>query len=386
MAPIIEVNNLVKQYNGSKTASVDGVSFAVEKGEFFAFLGPNGAGKTTTISILTTTLSKTSGEVLIAGLDTDKDARLVREKIGVIFQQPSLDPQLTAEQNIRFHSCLYGLFGYRPSFKMMPAAYRKRVLELADILGIQDALFRPVKKLSGGMQRKLEIIRSLIHTPEVLFLDEPTQGLDAVSRRGLWEYINKVRNQYGTTIFLTTHYIDEAEDVDKVCLINRGKIAACAPPEALKRSLLRTELILDAGDRASLTDELSALGLSFTVNGRVVVPYTGSAQDVVARLRTRLTVLRIHEPTLEDAYVEFLNKPFTRPLDKAPNESANKLVNESSIVPANESANIPVIVSANESSFVPAIAPANEPANESSYESANESDNGPINKSGREAA
>ena len=234
---VIEVNNLVKQYKGAKSPSVDGVSFAVKEGEFFAFLGPNGAGKTTTISILTTTLSKTSGEVKIAGFDVEKEARKVREKVGIIFQKPSLDPQLTAEENIRFHACLYGMCGYRPAFRLMPSNYRKRVTDLAEVVGIKDALFKPVKKLSGGMQRKLEIVRSLIHTPEVLFLDEPTQGLDAVSRRGLWEYINDVRQKHGTTIFLTTHYIDEAENVDTVCIINKGKIAVCCPPGELKKQI-----------------------------------------------------------------------------------------------------------------------------------------------------
>ena len=235
MTAIIEVNNLVKKYNKAKEPSVKGISFSVEEGEFFAFLGPNGAGKTTTISILTTMLSKTSGEVKIAGLDIEKQARQVREKIGIIFQRPSLDPNLTAEENIRFHACLYGLCAYRPFFKMMPLAYRNKVMELAEIVGIQDALFKPIKKLSGGMQRKLEIIRSLIHTPQVLFLDEPTQGLDAVSRRGLWKYINEARQANGTTVFLTTHYIDEAENVDKVCIINNGEIAACCPPAELKK-------------------------------------------------------------------------------------------------------------------------------------------------------
>src|SRR6185503_10442446 len=125
--------------------------------EFFAFLGPNGAGKSTTISILTTTLSKTSGTVKIAGYDVEKEASSVRDKIGIIFQKPSLDLQLSAEENIRFHACLYGLYSYRPTFSMMPAAYKDRVMELAEIVGIKDALFKPVKKLSGGMQRKLEI-------------------------------------------------------------------------------------------------------------------------------------------------------------------------------------------------------------------------------------
>jgi ABC-2 type transport system ATP-binding protein len=306
--PIISVQNLVKRYKNADKVAVDNVSFSVEKGEFFAFLGENGAGKTTTISILTTTLSKTAGEVKIAGFDINKEARKVREKIGIIFQQPSLDPNLTAEQNVRFHACLYGMYGYRPAFKLMPSAYRKRVMELAEIVGIQDALFKPIKKLSGGMQRKLEIIRSLIHTPNVLFLDEPTQGLDAVSRRSLWEYINETRSRYGTTIFLTTHYIDEAENVDTVCLINKGKISACCPPAELKRNLLRHELIMDADDRTALTNELSALGLPFKVNGRILVPYKESAQEIISKIQTKLTVLKIYEPSLEDAYIEFLTK------------------------------------------------------------------------------
>jgi len=306
---VISVKNLTKRYKGAQKAAVDDISFSVGKGEFFAFLGANGAGKTTTISILTTTLSKTSGEVKIAGFDIEKEARKVREKIGIIFQQPSLDPQLTAEQNIRFHACLYGMCGYRPSFKLMPPAYRKRVMELAEIVGIQDVLFKPIKKLSGGMQRKLEIIRSLIHTPDVLFLDEPTQGLDAVSRRGLWEYINETRSRYGTTIFLTTHYIDEAENVDTVCLINNGKIASCCSPQELKRNLMKQELILDANDRTALTNELSSLGLPFKLNGRVVVPYKDSAQEIISRINTKLTVLKINEPSLEDAYIDFLTKP-----------------------------------------------------------------------------
>lgn len=233
----IEVQNLTKKYKKSDKKAVDNISFNVKKGEFFAFLGPNGAGKTTTISILTTTLSKTSGSVKIAGYDIDSQARDVREHIGIIFQHPSLDPNLSAEENIRLHACLYGMCNYRPTFKMMPKDYQKKVIELAKLMDIEDSLFQPVKKLSGGMQRKLEIIRSLIHTPEVLFLDEPTSGLDAVSRRGLWKYINKVRKENGTTVFLTTHYIDEAEKVDTVCIINNGKIVACCPPEELKAQL-----------------------------------------------------------------------------------------------------------------------------------------------------
>jgi ABC-2 type transport system ATP-binding protein len=304
---MITVDELIKKYDKTKTPAVKGVSFAVNEGEFFAFLGPNGAGKTTTISILTTTLSKTSGRVTIAGYDVEKEARHVRERVGIIFQQPSLDPHLTAEENIRFHACLYGMYGYRPTFRMMPAAYNNRVMELAEIVGIQDSLFKPIKKLSGGMQRKLEIIRSLIHTPKILFLDEPTQGLDAVSRRSLWDYINGVRHESGTTVFLTTHYIDEAEHVDKVCIINQGRIAISGSPDDMKQSLLRQELILDADDRERLISELDRMGLSHRIDGHIIVPYqTLTAQEVVARLQTTLTLLKIQEPSLEDAYVEYL--------------------------------------------------------------------------------
>ena len=307
--PVITVENLTKRYKGADKPAVDNISFSVGEGEFFAFLGPNGAGKTTTISILTTTLSKTSGELHIAGFDVDKEAHQVREHIGIIFQQPSLDPNLSAEENIRFHACLYGIYGYRPSFKMMPASYRKKVLELADVVGLQDVLGKAVKKLSGGMQRKLEIIRSLIHTPKVLFLDEPTQGLDAVSRRGLWDYINAVRREYGTTVFLTTHYIDEAENTDTVCVINHGNIVSFSTPDEMKQKLLRQELILDASDRDALKAELTNLDLHYKVNGQIIVPLEGNtAQELITKIKTPLSILKIHDPSLEDAYVELLNK------------------------------------------------------------------------------
>jgi ABC-2 type transport system ATP-binding protein len=305
---VIEVENLVKKYNSSKQPAVDGMSFSVNAGEFFAFLGPNGAGKSTTISILTTTLSKTSGMVKIAGYDIEKEASLVRDQIGIIFQKPSLDLQLSAEENIRFHACLYGLYGYRPTFKMMPAAYKDRVVELAEIVGIKDALFKPIKKMSGGMQRKLEIIRSLIHTPSILFLDEPTTGLDPISRRNLWDYINQVRREHGTTVFLTTHYIDECENVDRVCIVNNGKIAINGSPDEMKQSLLKQELILDTNDRGKLVTELSGMGLSYHVGEHIILPYQDvTAQEIIAGLKTKLTVLKIQEPTLEDAYIAYIN-------------------------------------------------------------------------------
>jgi len=239
---IIEVTDLVKRYKGAESNAVDGVSFDVRRGEFFTLLGPNGAGKTTTISILTTTLVATSGSVWIAGHDLAKESAAVRESLGIIFQKPSLDLNLTAEENVRFHAVLYGLYPFRPAYRLMPKAYRDQVSDLSAILGIGEDLFRPVKTYSGGMKRKLEIVRSLIHNPKVLFLDEPTTGLDPQSRRALWEYLRKVRHESETTIFLTTHYLEEAEEADTICIINDGKIITNGTPEQVKAELLEEYL------------------------------------------------------------------------------------------------------------------------------------------------
>lgn len=308
MNNVIEVENLVKKYNKSNANAVDNISFNVEEGEFFAFLGPNGAGKTTTISILTTTLSKTSGTAKIAGYDLETRTKDVRENIGIIFQSHSLDQELTAEQNIRFHACLYGMYVFKPSFNMMNKEYKQKVLELAKIVGIEDSLFKKVNKLSGGQKRKLEIIRSLIHTPKVLFLDEPTQGLDANSRRALWKYIDSVRKKCNTTIFLTTHYIDEAEMADRVCIINRGKIVELDTPENIKKKLLKQELIIDAEDRKELEAELKKKNLNYVVDKHIIVDCLGKDfQEVISSIKTKLNILNINIPSLEDAYIKLLD-------------------------------------------------------------------------------
>lgn len=233
---IIEVKDLVKKYKKATSNAVNDVSFYVEEGAFFSLLGPNGAGKTTIISILTTLLSKTSGSVVINGYDVEREPEKVRRDIGVIFQNPSLDINLTAEENIRFHTNLYNLYPYRPSYKLMSSEYQKTVMDLAEVIGLKKDIFKPVKTLSGGMKRKLEIIRSLMHQPKVLFLDEPTTGLDPVSRKNLWEYLKKIRKETGTTIFLTTHYLEEAEGSDYVCIIDNGKVVAKGTPEEIKKS------------------------------------------------------------------------------------------------------------------------------------------------------
>lgn len=232
---VIEVSGLVKRYRGAARNAVDEISFQVKGGEFFCLLGPNGAGKTTTVSILTTVLEQTSGEVRIAGRDVSTDQGGVRREIGVVFQQPALDQNLTAEENLRLHAMLYGLCRWRPLYRWMPASYRTQVQETAGVLGMEDALGRPVRTLSGGQRRRLEIVRALMHQPRVLFLDEPTAGLDPQSRRSLWAYLSQARAELGTTILLTTHYLEEAETADAACVLSRGRIVDRGSPAELKQ-------------------------------------------------------------------------------------------------------------------------------------------------------
>jgi ABC-2 type transport system ATP-binding protein len=310
MTPIIQIERLVKQYRKAEKPAVDDISFSVEPGEFFAFLGPNGAGKTTTISILTTTLAKTSGRVWIAGYDLDHQMRDIREKIGIIFQKPSLDVDLTAEENIRLHVCIQGLYAYKPFYRLMPKAYRERIEELAAVVGLGSDLFKPLKTFSGGMQRKLEIVRSLMHDPAVLFLDEPTSGLDAVSRASLWEYLKQVQASKQTTIFLTTHYIEEAEDADHVCIVNHGRIAMHATPGQIKQHLIDHYVLIDAADHEGLRTELTSRGIAFSGNGSgFKIPYSETTpQALLSQLETPLSLLKVHEPSLEEAYINLVNE------------------------------------------------------------------------------
>lgn len=306
---IIEVKNLVKRYKKADKNAVDDISFSVKQGEFFSLLGPNGAGKTTTISILTTILSKTLGDVKIAGFDIDRESSLVRKNVGIIFQSPSLDQNLSAEENIRFHAILYGLYPFAPSFDLMPDAYKKRVLELAEVIGLKNELFKKIKTFSGGMKRKLEIIRSLMHKPKVLFLDEPTSGLDPLSRKNLWEYLTQVRKSEKMTVFLTTHYLEEAEDADRVCIINKGKIVMEGTPETIKNKLLSEELIVDSKNRNELKTELQKLSLSFHENDYIRISVKGkNMQKVIQSIKTPLTLLKTHNPSLEDAYLSIVEE------------------------------------------------------------------------------
>jgi ABC-2 type transport system ATP-binding protein len=307
--PIVAVDKLTKRYKSAHVNAVDSVSFSIDQGEFFALLGPNGAGKTTIISILTTTLAPSSGQVVIAGHDLATAANKVRREVGIIFQRPSLDLNLTAEENVRFHAVLYGLYPFRPTYRMMPRGYRDQVQRLAEILGIHRELHRPIKTFSGGMRRKLEIIRSLMHRPRVLFLDEPTLGLDPISRRSLWQYLVEVRASGDTTVLLTTHYLEEAEQADRVCVIDQGRVIASGTPDQLKSQLVEDYLLIDSVDRPALLAELSAMDVPFGESSLVRVDAAGSqVQTLLKKLQTPLSVVRTHTPSLEDAYLEIIRR------------------------------------------------------------------------------
>ncbi|MDO8648208.1 MAG: ATP-binding cassette domain-containing protein [Candidatus Peregrinibacteria bacterium] len=223
--PIIDVRDLTKQF-GSLTA-VDHVSFSVAPGEIFAFLGPNGAGKTTTIKMLTTLLRPTSGEIRINGHDPLHEQDAVRRSFGIVFQDPSLDDELTAWENLELHGVLYGV---------PKALRRKRMDELLTIVGLTDRKDDLVRVFSGGMRRRLEIARGLLHHPLILFLDEPTLGLDPQTRNHLWSYVTDLNAKEGITVFLTTHYMEEADRIaQRIAVIDHGKIIALDSSEALKQ-------------------------------------------------------------------------------------------------------------------------------------------------------
>jgi len=222
----IEVKNLIKNFGAVK--AVDDISFEIKDAEIFGFLGPNGAGKTTTINILCTLLKPTSGEVVVNGFNVEKFPGRVRGSIGIIFQDPSLDERLTAYENLNFHGMIYH----------MPGKVRhQRIAEVMELVGLYAKKDNIVKTFSGGMKRRLEIARGLMHRPKILFLDEPTIGLDPQTREHIWDYVLKLCREEKTTIFLTTHYMDEAKICDRVGIIDYGKIIVLDTPERLKNSL-----------------------------------------------------------------------------------------------------------------------------------------------------
>ncbi len=229
---IIEVHDLVKNFK--KIIAVDKISFNVKKGEIFAFLGPNGAGKTTTIRMLTTLLHPTSGNIKVNGFDPTHDMHEVRKLFGIVFQDPSLDNELTAFENLEFHGIMYNV---------PKQIRRQRIEQLIKFVGLWERKDDYIKTFSGGMKRRLEIARGLIHHPKILFLDEPTLGLDPQTRNHLWDYVKKLNKEEGMTVFLTTHYMEEAEKMaDTIAIIDNGKIVAIGNSKALMNQTKTTSL------------------------------------------------------------------------------------------------------------------------------------------------
>ncbi|HEX3219515.1 MAG TPA: ATP-binding cassette domain-containing protein [Candidatus Limnocylindria bacterium] len=294
----IEAHDLVKHFG--PVQAVNGISLEVRKGEIFGFLGPNGAGKSTTINILCTLLRPTGGRASVAGHDVDREPAAVRSRIGLVFQDPSLDAQLTARENLQFHAFIYSV----------PAAERaeriKQALEMVELTDRADSI---VMTFSGGMKRRLEIARGMLHTPEVLFLDEPTIGLDPQTRRHIWAYLRKLRHEAGVTLFMTTHYMDEAEECDRIAIVDGGKIVALGTPAELKAMVGGDVVTIATADNRVAAEEMKAtFGLEPAVaNGSLRVEVKDAAAFIPQLLRELsqpVTSVASHQPSLDDVFLK----------------------------------------------------------------------------------
>src|SRR5271165_5023782 len=299
---VISVSGLVKRYG--EVEAVRGIDFTVNRGETFGFLGPNGAGKSTTIKILCTLANATAGTALVAGHNSATERDAVRRNIGLVFQDTTLDSYLTAEQNLRFHAELYGV----PKPAVLP-----RMRQVMDMVGLWDRKDSLVSTYSGGMQRRLEIARGLLHAPHVLFLDEPTVGLDPQTRSSIWAYINDLKKREDITIFLTTHYMDEAEHCDRIAIIDHGKIVAIDTPEALKASIGKDRVqIHTADDKAAIAALADRFGLDAAMSEGMVTFNVENGEHFVPRLFGGLTAqirsVSVARPTLDDVFMSYTGK------------------------------------------------------------------------------
>jgi ABC-2 type transport system ATP-binding protein len=297
--PVISVSGLTKRYG--EVEAVRGIDFEVARGETFGFLGPNGAGKTTTIKILCTLANATSGTASVAGHNAATERDAVRRNIGLVFQDTTLDTYLTAEQNLRFHAELYGV---------PKAALPRRMRQVMDMVGLWERKDSLVSTYSGGMQRRLEIARGLLHAPHVLFLDEPTVGLDPQTRSSIWKYINDLKRREDITIFLTTHYMDEAEHCDRIGIIDHGKIVAMDTPEALKASVGKDRVqIQTSDDPAAIAALAETFGIEAAMHEGAVTFSVASGEQFVPRLFTEFTVpirsVSVSRPSLDDVFMSY---------------------------------------------------------------------------------
>jgi ABC-2 type transport system ATP-binding protein len=298
----IQVENLTRSFK--TLTAVDRISFEVNTGEVFGFLGPNGAGKTTTVKMLCTLLRPTSGRARVAGFDIESQQTSVRKSIGIIFQDPSLDDRLTARENLRFHGIIY-----KVPRRELPA----RIAQSLAWMELEDRADDLVRNFSGGMKRRLEIARGLLHAPRVLFLDEPTIGLDPQTRNRIWEYLLKLRSEFNITLFMTTHYMDEAEYCDRIAIIDNGTIVALDTPAQLKAHVRGDVIVLRTQDNIRAAEELKEKfgftpvadqqGVRFEApNGAELIP------RLIRELSVRVEAASMSQPTLDDVFLKLTGK------------------------------------------------------------------------------
>lgn len=303
--PVVEVANLSRRF-GDFTA-VNNISFDVQQQEIFGFLGPNGAGKSTTIKMICTLLSPTSGHIRVDGHDVTTDSNAVRSAIGIVFQDNTLDSGLTAQENLDFHCMMYHI----------PHAERRQritdMLHLMDLTSVKDRL---VKTFSGGMRRRLEIARGLLHEPRLLILDEPTVGLDPQTRSYIWQYVRQLREQHHTTVFMTTHYMDEAEHCDRIAIIDKGEIIALDTPAALKRLVSEDQIEITTSTPQSASESIQAhFDVRVTVDGSRLLIRAHDANRFVPQLFAwagsqdiQIDALQMRQVSLEDVFIQLTGR------------------------------------------------------------------------------
>lgn len=304
MNNIIEINGLCKSFG--KVNAVNDLSFRVKQGELFAFLGENGAGKSTTINIMCGQLKKDGGRIVIDGLDLDKDLSGTKSKLGVVFQNSVLDKSLSVYDNLESRAALYGICG---------ADFRKRLAELAKLLDFEDLLKRTVGKLSGGQKRRIDIARALLHDPKILILDEPTTGLDPQTRKLLWSVIGELRKNENMTVFLTTHYMEEAAEADYIVILDRGRTAAEGTALELKNSYTADFITL----YGITEDAVKALGVKYEqIPGafRLSVPNTKAAAELIINHPEMFNDFEITKGKMDDVFLNVTGKKLTEGEEK----------------------------------------------------------------------
>lgn len=301
MNKAVEIQGLKKYFGEVK--AVDGISFDVEKGSLFAFLGLNGAGKSTTINVICTLLKKDEGRVIVAGADIDKDPVAIRKRTGVVFQGSILDEKLSVADNLKVRARFYGIYGQE---------WKRRLSELDDLLAVGELLKRPYGKLSGGQRRRVDVARGLINSPEILILDEPTTGLDPQTRKTVWEVVESLREDKGMTVFLTTHYMEEAASADDVVILDAGKIAARGTPTALKNEYSKDRLIVYAQESAANDEAFKKLGGVYENNAyRITVNDGEEAKSILASSGKLITDFEFVKGDMDDVFLNVTGKKLT---------------------------------------------------------------------------